>query len=742
MKTRIVTIVSLLAAGAAYAGFRHPIDEGTEEAIAIQNTRLAPTIPVSAPGGASVAKNTKQPSSGKSATPAAEQKSVGQKSVEQNSVGQKSVDGKSVKPGSLPSDVKKPAPHSGNEKVADKSPANYGPALPSAFPRRPSSSGLSVGPIPKAPALPFANHFNVPEVHIPGGDGHLPMTSTQKPGSLGLHNVNRAQIHAFLRQARGLKVPERVYGTDVRSREIATRFAPALHPAPYKSYRTGYQLSLAAIGKISGPPSATQYENMVKRIDALFLGLDTHYPRSVLALWQLSEAESNPKNLQARDALFAGLISQRAGWEIAAANMFESAGQKKVDQQGRYLRLLWKQLEDVSSSAQVDRVVSQIDPAHARELTKEGDKANLAMAKRLFALQSSESKLASLEFEKRIQGKNSREGMELLRLVAQVRSAKTADREAAVAGLKEIEAQGETDRRQEARLALARSYLQKGASVDALALYRQVKKDGKNRLEVTAEQTYAEYMTGNFQDSLGKTMGLESPYFQYGFAPDVHLVEILSRKALCDFGGAEAGVKRFVERYSSELAAIEQMLAAHKAPAAFYEDLIGYAAVEKPMRYQRYLLHNNAVMENQKTMNNALAGLQTLDDLGLRRHMGVDRPEGWDAFATAMRSRWDQRAQMLRKDSAGSALAEAEYMAKRLRNTFAQVELLDLDISTAASKNYNMQSAMNFPVKKQEETKVEKDQFHWPFQDEVWEDELDFLKMKNPSKCALSASNR
>lgn len=731
MKTQFLTIFALLAAGAAYAGFLHPIEQNTEEAIAIQHSRPA------APSLAAPAKPSQKSAPGESGT--------GPVSWLQRF---------------LPSFVK-PAPKAASGQPATPpSSVTYGPALPPPAQRQPAAapaaqalppnparnaaSGGSFwsGPVPKSPALPSASNIRVPEVHLPGGDGRLPMAATPKPGSLGLQGVNRAQIHSFLRQARALRLPERTYGTEVRSLEIANRFAPALHPTPYRSFRTAYTLSLAKILRITNPPSPVQYENMVKRMDALFLGLDFYYPRAVLSLWQLSESESNPKPLQARDALFAGILSERAGWEIAASNLYESSAQKRVDQQGRYLRILWQQLERLGSASQVDRVIAQVNPQHALQLAQEGDKANLSIAKRLFASQTKESLAASREFEKRIQGKDSREGLQILRLVAQLRSQKEDERKSAMASLREIEASGEPARQEQSRLALARTLLQHGSPLEALDLYRRVKKDGKNRLEVTAEQTYAEYMTGNYQDSLGKTMGLQSPYFQYGFAPDVHLVEILSRKAVCDFGGAEAGVKRFAERYSGELAALESLLSEKKAPAAFYEELIGYAALEKPMRFQRYLLHNNAVMENQKTMNEALAGLQTIDDLGLRHHSGVTRPEGWDAFAQAMRSRWDRRAQDLRKDSASAALAEAEYMAKRLRATFAQVELLDLDVSMAASKNYNLQSAMNFPVRRIEEEKQERDKMRWSFQDEVWEDELDFLKMKNPSKCALSASTK
>ena len=157
------------------------------------------------------------------------------------------------------------------------------------------------------------------------------------------------------------------------------------------------------------------------------------------------------------------------------------------------------------------------------------------------------------------------------------------------------------------------------------------------------------------------------------------------------------------------------------------------------MRFQRYLLQLPAVMENQKAMNHALGDLDKVDKLGHKQRM-VTRPDGWDKFASSMRDGWKARAQQLRTESATAALREAAYMAKRLRNTFAQVELLDLDVSTGASKNYNLQSALNFPARKVQEAELDKDKFRWPFELEIWEDEIDFMRAKNPSKCAISAS--
>jgi hypothetical protein len=241
--------------------------------------------------------------------------------------------------------------------------------------------------------------------------------------------------------------------------------------------------------------------------------------------------------------------------------------------------------------------------------------------------------------------------------------------------------------------------------------------------------------TGLDQDSLGKAVGLESPYFQLGFAPDVYLIEILSRKALCDFGGAEGAIQRFKGSYGRELASLQQVTAEKPKPSDYYGRLISYYDEKDPLRFQRFLLHLPAVMENQQVLNEASDELDKVDNLGRRKYT-VERPAGWDQFAASMKAEWNTKALALRDNSARAALSEADYLLARLKSTFAQVDLIDLDIATNATKNFNLQSALNFPVREPAEAKRDDEKLHWPFENEVWEDELEFLKMKNPSKCA------
>jgi hypothetical protein len=146
-------------------------------------------------------------------------------------------------------------------------------------------------------------------------------------------------------------------------------------------------------------------------------------------------------------------------------------------------------------------------------------------------------------------------------------------------------------------------------------------------------------------------------------------------------------------------------------------------------------------MENQKVLNQALEELTKVSELGTHQRT-VERPAGWTEFALAMDKSWSAEAKSMKTESARAALAEAGYMTGRLKQIFGQLELLGLDVATNASKNFNLQSALNFPVRKLASEEIDDEKFHWPFEDEIWEDELDFLKMKNPSKCASVAAAR
>lgn len=707
MKKISLTSIAILTSlsQTAHAGFRHPIEQSGEHAQAIQSTPVFRSGSTRAPVAA--------PSAPSRAAPVASAPKVHPSALKSGT--------------SIQSNVYGPQPSPGAQSTS-RMPASLGNG-----PARSQSPNLPKwnAPVPQAPGLPTSPNVAVPNLNLPQS-GTITITRDLS-APIQAPAKSRAQMHSFSRQARMIPLPTREYSDQPRSPEIVSKYSDALKPYPHKRIRTDLDLTIEKHSKIKNPPSGTHYENMVKRVDALFAGLDFHYARAAINLWELSESKSNPKKLQARDALFAAIISQRAGWDSAASNLYENSANKKVDAEERYLGILFSQLENFENPALIDRVVSKLNPMRVKAFSPEGDKANFALAKRALTGRGHPA-LSAENLESLIHSKALREKIAMMGSINELRNEK-GDHETALAALREIETGGTEENREMARLALARALLKKGSTKDALDYYQNAKKDGRNRLEVMAEQSYAEYLSGKHQESLGKTMGLQSPYFQYGFSPDIHMIEIMNRKAMCDFGGAEKGLQRFAERYRSELVSLEELLARGLKPIDFYHELIAYHGSENPLRYQRYLLHLTTVLENQKTLNVGVDELDRISKVGLKRHT-QERPAGWEKFEESMRVEWKGFASKVKVESAQVALAEAAYLAKRLRDTFAQAELLGLDVATSASKNFNIQSALNFPVRKLAQEEIARDKFHWPFEDEVWEDELDYLKMKNPSKCS------
>jgi hypothetical protein len=579
-------------------------------------------------------------------------------------------------------------------------------------------------PVARAPSLPWERGgVEIPALRIPEKRKLAP-----KEELVQLNANNRDEVLAFLAKARKMPAPERNYHQG-EGASIQRKYLDALQPYAHQAIHSVLELSLQDLSAIQQPPAAIHYQNMVARLDALFDGFYSKPQTAVSALWSLSEQNSNNKKLQSRDALFAGIVSQDAGWEMAAGNLFVRAAQKGIDQEDRYLQVLWTHLEQFSDPLMVNRVVAEVNPNRILASSPMGDRANFSLALRL----SNERELAQ-KIIQRISSSDQRVRFEMLNLPSLTESFDANQRVELLRGLQSQVSEGSSIYN-EIRLAMARDLLRAGSTGESLDVYRSITKNGRNRLEVMGEQAYVEFRVGYHGQSLGKAVGLQSPYFRHGYSPEVHVVEILNRKALCDFGGAEVGAKRFRSTYGIEAEGLRALSAATN-PLETYENLIARHASTTPYKFERYLLSNPVISDRQKLLNRGVADFSKLERTGLKSYSV--RPAAWDDFLLTMKVQWSAFAYKLKEEIGAAAIRESKALLGKLEEALVQTELLSLDIASQAARNFHLQSALNFPVRRLAAEERTKDFFHWPFEDEVWEDELDFLTMKNPSRCARS----
>jgi hypothetical protein len=257
----------------AWAGFRHPIEETGEQAAAIERTVIRHTFTA----------------------------------------------GTAAKPAQAPA-----APSALAENPA---PAGRRPATPAPVPPHLTYPGMArqvYGPIPKAPGLPETAKLAPGTVTLPSG--HQVTVSRDFIPAIEFKGKDRSdRIHAYSRQARMMPIPRGEHAAEVRSRAIAEKYKAALSPFRHRPIRTPLQLQIDSLAKITLPARPLEFRQMVKRIDALFAGLDAHYARGMVALWELSRSSMNPAERRARDSLFTGVLGQRAGWESVAATEFEAS---------------------------------------------------------------------------------------------------------------------------------------------------------------------------------------------------------------------------------------------------------------------------------------------------------------------------------------------------------------------------------------------------------------------------------
>ncbi len=558
---------------------------------------------------------------------------------------------------------------------------NYGPPAPVELVR---PKPVEIKSVEKKPAPPAK-----PEFHVDGFRGK--------------------RLWRFSKNARAMRLPTRTYSTEVRAAAVSEKYKAALTPTPYRTLRTKFQLALTKIKHPPEAPPLVSFMIWTKRIDALFGILESEYPTAVAVLWNLSESHKNPMKLQARDALFAAEGATRAGWTNTAEMAIYRATERKIFKEPRYNETLFKNIAEITDDEEARKLLQILPPGVLKDL-----KGN-----RLLYLLGNRATITDQTLVDRLD------------LETALTALAKENFSVSVPIFERLAVNALEETRNTALINLARISLRQNNPEKALAYYGEVKRNGINRLDVMLETAFAEYRAGDASGSLGKTVALESPYFQYGFAPDAFLLEALSRKALCDFGGAETAFQRFHLIYDEELAELRSYLSKKRN---LYGSLIEAYYSPEPKRFERYLLHLPVVARRQAFIYSVNQETKTLAKIGQKK-FDPQIPEGWPKFIATVQSFHAPKVKNRVAEIESYANAEMRVMVTRLEKAFSSGDLIQVDIATRATKDFTMQNALNFPISK-EVTPELNGKILWPYESEVWEDELDDLRIKGDGKCA------
>ncbi|MBI3557144.1 MAG: hypothetical protein HY074_12845 [Deltaproteobacteria bacterium] len=261
----------------------------------------------------------------------------------------------------------------------------------------------------------------------------------------------------------------------------------------------------------------------------------------------------------------------------------------------------------------------------------------------------------------------------------------------------------------------------------------QVSRDTNIFIEAAVDNAWSLLRSGDRNHAVGNMFTLHTPYFDGAYMPESYFLQSLGYQEICQFGDALTSVKQYKQRYVEAYKKLIDFNAGGKtADGAYYDEVVAYLGhhdVRLAPIVLRELGRHPDFLRRQKELNRitreeqALTTAFPLNAALVRDWLGAE--------TTSIRA--------VAKAEIGHFMkSRAVTMEDELKFLTANVSLLEYEIFAGAGNNLSLQGAQNFATddKAVPKHKFEEGKEYWPYEDEIWEDELNNFRSKMVDGCA------
>ncbi|MEW6056232.1 MAG: hypothetical protein AB1540_06430 [Bdellovibrionota bacterium] len=261
----------------------------------------------------------------------------------------------------------------------------------------------------------------------------------------------------------------------------------------------------------------------------------------------------------------------------------------------------------------------------------------------------------------------------------------------------------------------------------------QVSRETNLYIESAIDNAWALLRSGDRNHAVGNMFTLHTPYFEGAYMPESYFIQSLGYQEICQFGDALTAVKQYKTRYYDALKKMVDFNASGKTPEkAYYDQLASYLGrkdYQVPEVVLRELGRHPEFLKRQKEMNSFSREERTVAE---------KFPKSALALTTWAKPSFDQLRGSYGQEINRFLKAKALSIEEDLRFLTSNIALLEYEIFAGAGRNLALQGAQNFQV---DEKAVPKRDFdaakeYWPYEDEIWEDELNNFRSKMVDACA------
>lgn len=570
--------------------------------------------------------------------------------------------------------------------------------------------------------------------------GRIERLSDWKPNKVHIPTYNlkkqsRKQIYTFMEKAKAMPEASREYKTK-RGQNLVSRYKMLLQPVkPAPQIHTKLDLQLVKVNPLKEIPKDEWFEYQIFRLTHLFAFINHGYHVALPQIWHASHIKTAPQNFRARDAMITGAIARERGWEALATTAYHRAIKLGISKNADDFKRFLLDVRLLKNKDLLNFILASTSPNDwvAIKPITELNETFFHKAKTLIQTNTTiaEKIAEKIETESAASKK--------LDLLLSLHYAQKDAPEQAIQKLIPLTNKTDEEIRNNAHLTLARIFTMKRDHQQALEHYKKVTLNRQNKLDVMLERAFSEFNLGRYNDSLGKTIGLHSEFFRYSFSPESYLLEAYNRQKLCDFGGAENALLNLDAEYTKEKKLLRKLAVAKKASKEsffLYNALLDSFKTANRTRVHSYLLALPSVNKAQRVIYGLFAEIDTLKNI---YHFKKYPNKYWNQMVKTHEQFYLNQKQRLIPPIEKEIQREIAYLNGKLNAIVNQKELLLVDIATAASSEHSVQNALNFDINglsaDEEERNLEKFQMRWPYEREIWEDELAYLSVSTPSRC-------
>lgn len=282
-------------------------------------------------------------------------------------------------------------------------------------------------------------------------------------------------------------------------------------------------------------------------------------------------------------------------------------------------------------------------------------------------------------------------------------------------------------------LNVGRAYYSAGNFPRAIEYYAKVERGSEYWPEATFERAWAHFRIDDMNGTLGLLENHDTPFFEGWYFPEAALLRTYALFLMCKFPSANREIDAFTTQYKPVREELDRTLSG-MSPEDAWEDVLAYRA-GKDTKLPAMILRPYAWEDR---IAGAIESVRSADD-ELERLKNVSA----NVYAQRAREILKERKREIIETEGKRVLARANAQRDELAQMLDNVQITKLDIMQYETQLYEQASATGKldygdrigqlrKLRKQKGTRV------WPYEGEVWADELGYYRYDARPDCPQS----